>query len=216
MKRRTKRDLTIFFGAIAIIIGVAFANSQLSRQGMAEEFNALREKLEAERIEKGDLILEFKHMRATKGSLRKGGTFTEELLAKNGQEVNIIGYQVPQSEFRNVTNFLLLPIPLECYFCSMPPPKDVVYVELSDGETTSIYQDPVILNGILKINQGPDQKFFYQILDAKMGGSLDGGPLTKKRLQLQHMIGGSEHPDADDGLLDPSDAKRVVDPSGTE
>ncbi|MFP6583378.1 MAG: DUF3299 domain-containing protein [Candidatus Hydrogenedentota bacterium] len=209
MKRRTKRDLTIFFGAIVIIVVVALLNGQLSRQGMAQEFEALLLTLEAERIEKGDIVLEWKHMRKTKGSLRKGGTFCEHLLEKDGIHVNLIGFQVAQAQFRNITNFLMLPIPLECYFCSMPPPRDVMFIQMAEGETTWIHNEPVILNGTLQVNQGPGQKFFYQIIDARMGVSLDGGPLTKKRLQLQHMIGGSEHPDAEEGLIDASDAERV-------
>lgn len=216
MKRRTKRDLTIFFGAIAIIVVVALLNGQLSRKGMAEEYEALLLVLEAEGIEKGDVVLEWKHMRKTKGSLRRGGTFCEHLLEKNGTQVSIFGFQVAQAQFRDVTNFLMLPIPLECYFCSMPPPRDVMFIQLAEGETTSIFNEPVILTGTLQVNEGPDQKFFYQIVDASMGAPLDGGLLTKKRLQLQHMIGGSEHPDAEDGLIDASDAERVSEPANQE
>ena len=154
-------------------------------------------------------------MRETKGSLRKGGRFSEDLLARDGDVINLIGFMVPQEEFRDVNEFLLLPIPLECYFCSMPPPKDVMFVEMKEGETTHIYSEPVILNGRITVNQGPDQKFFYQLDEVELGG-LDGGELTKKRLKLEHMVGGTKHPDEDDSLLAPSKSRRVTDPGKTD
>ena len=215
MKRRTKRDLTIFIGALIIIVSVALMNGQLSRRGMAIEFEKLREALEASEMEKGDLLLEWRLMRETTGSLRSGGTFSEELLARDGDVVNLIGFMVPQEQFRDVTEFLLLPIPLECYFCSMPPPRDVMLVQMAEGESTSIYLEPVILNGLITVNQGPDQKFFYKMTEVTLG-ALDGGELTKKRLQLQHMLGGSEHPDDKSDLIEPSSAPRVSEPGETD
>jgi len=217
MKRRTKRDLTIFFGALIIIIAVAAMNTQVGRLGMREDFEKQLLALESRQLEKGDLILEWKYMRKTKGTLRKGGRFAEEVLAHDGDVINLIGYMVPQAEFRNVTEFLLLPIPLECYFCSMPPPRDVMLIQLEKGETTHIYEDPVILSGRLNVNQGPDQKFFYK-MDHVMLEGLDGIELKRKRLELQHMLGGEKHPDADadDGMLEPSGSRRVSDPSETD
>ncbi|MFP6617310.1 MAG: hypothetical protein VCB26_12965, partial [Candidatus Hydrogenedentota bacterium] len=75
MKRRTKRDLTIFFGALIIIIAVAAMNTQVGRLGMREDFEKQLLALESRQLEKGDLILEWKYMRKTKGTLRKGGRF---------------------------------------------------------------------------------------------------------------------------------------------
>lgn len=215
MKRRTKRDLSIFFGALVVIGMLAGLNTQFGRVGMRAEFEKLLLELEAKELEKGDLILEWKHIRKTKGSLKRGGKYADEVLARDGDVTNIIGFMVPQEEFRNVTEFLLLPIPLECYFCSMPPTRDVMLVKMAPGETTSIYIEPVILNGRLKVNQGPDQKFFYEMDHVTLGG-LDGGELTKKRLQLQHMMGGEEHPDDKPDMLAPSVAPRVVSPDETD
>lgn len=214
MKKRTKRDLSIFFGAISLILSVVFVNSQMGRAGNRAQFEELLLTLQQQRIDKGDLILEWKHMRETKGKPRTGGTFSEDLLAYDGKEINIVGFQTPEAEFRDVKEFLMLPIPLECYFCSMPPPKDVMLIRLREGETTRIFIEPVIVGGILKVNQGPDQKFFYELTEARMGGSLDGGPLTKKRLELQHMLGGDLHPDEE--LLEPTQEPRLVDPGKTD
>jgi hypothetical protein len=90
-------------------------------------------------------------------------------------------------------------------------------IQMEEGETTHIFEDPVILNGRLRVNQGPDQKFFYQMDHVTLKG-LDGVELKRKRLELQHMLGGAKHPDAnkDDGLLAPSTSRRVSDPADTD
>lgn len=188
MKRRTKRDLIIFGGVIAILILVALLNSQLRRKGLAEEMEALRSGLEAKRQEEGLELLSWSYIKKTKGSLRSGGKYDEILLAYDGLQVNLMGFQVPQEQFRNVDEFLLLPIPIECYFCAMPPSRDVVLVQMAKGVTTDIFGEPILLNGTLKIHEGPEVKFFYSIENAKVGPGEMGGELVRRRLELQHML----------------------------
>lgn len=196
MKRRTKRDLTIFVAILVVIGGVVFANTQLGRQGLAEDFENLREQLEQARVNSGVPVLQWNLVRTTKGSLRGGGKFTPELMEMNGQEVFIIGFMVPQEQFMKVTDFLLLPIPIECYFCAIPPSRDVLYVKLREGETAEIYMEPVVIRGRLTLNQGPGVKFFYTLEEATLDSALDGGELTKKRMNLQHIVPDHE-PDKD-------------------
>jgi hypothetical protein len=74
MKRRTKRDLSVLVGALAIVGVVAFVNTQLGRSNLAQEFNELRKRLEEEN--QTENLLRFSEIRETKGSLRSGGTFT--------------------------------------------------------------------------------------------------------------------------------------------
>jgi len=198
MKRRTKRDLSIFTAILVVIGGVVFANGQLGRQGLAEDFENLREQLEQARVNSGVPVLPWKLVRTTKGTLRKGGKFTPELMERNGQEAFLIGFMVPEEQFLNVTEFLMLPIPLECYFCAMPPSRDVLYVKLRAGETADIANEPVLVRGTLKLNEGPGVKFFYTLEEATLEAALDGGELTKKRLQIQHMLPTHER---DDKLL---------------
>jgi hypothetical protein len=204
MKQRTKRDLGILVGAIAIIGITAFVNTQLRRGNLAEKYEALREKFETEQAATNSGFLKWEILRETKGKPKKGGKFTEELKEFDGQYVTMYGFQVPEDDFRDVTNFLLLPIPLECYYCSLPPPRDVMLVRMKPGVTTSIFNEPVLLNGIFKVNEGPKQKFFYELTDTTLE-ELDGGELTKKRIKLEHMLGGPKHPGGEpDNLLDPS------------
>ena len=201
MKRRTKRDILIFVGIVAVIGGIAFANAQLRRGNLAEQYERLRARLEAGRLEEGLNLLPWKLVRKTRGSLRKGGTYAEELLAYDSQPVHMIGFMVPLEKFRDVSKFLMLPIPIECYFCAMPPTRDILFVELREGETAQIYAEPVLILGDFVVHEGPEQKFFYSLRNATIEAAEDGGELTKRRLQLQHMIPNHE-PDPD-MLLEP-------------
>lgn len=196
MKRRTKRDLGVLVAVLLVIGGIAFGNSQLQRTGLAGDFEKLRERLEAQRIASGIELLKWNVIRTTTGNLRKGATFSPELEAYDGKEVFIIGFMVPEDTFRDVNHFLMLPIPLECYFCSMPPQRDVLLVNLKEGETANIMVEPVLIRGTLSLQRGPGIKFFYSLEDATFEAAEDGGALTKKRLQLQHMLPSHEKDDS--------------------
>lgn len=201
MKRRTKRDLGVLVGVMFLIGGVVFANTQLRRGNLAEKYEALRVSLESGHLEEGMNLLQWNVVRTTKGTLRGGGKYTEDLREYDAQPVHMIGFMVPLEEFRDVTQFLMLPIPIECYFCSMPPTRDVLFVQLQEGETAQIYSEPVLVLGNFTINQGPDQQFFYTLEDATIKAAEDSGELTRRKLELQHML--PNHERDPDMLLDP-------------
>ena len=201
MKRRTKRDLGVFIGAIAIIAAIAFLNTQMQRGDLAAKMESLRADLEQKRADEGMKILSWTDIRKTTGSLRKGGRYDQALLDIDGDIVNLMGFMVPQEQFRDVTEFLLLPIPLECYFCAMPPSRDVILIQLADGETTPIYEEPILVNGRLAVHQGPEIKFFYAIQNAIVGKADESGELTKRRMKLEHML--PQHDKDPSLLLDP-------------
>ena len=205
MKRRTKRDLGVLGGVLVLIAALAFGNSQLKRTGLAGEFEALREKLEAARIASGIELLKWNIVRETRGNLRNGAVFSEELEAYDGKEVFMIGFMVPEDTFRDVDHFLMLPIPLECYFCSMPPQRDVLLVNLREGETANIMVEPVLIRGTRTLQKGEGVKFFYSLENATFEAAEDGGALTKKRLQLQHMLPSHERDETQlfDGYSEP-------------
>ena len=188
MKKRTKRDIGIFFALIGLIGGVAFANAQFRRGDLAEKYERLREGLEAGHLQEGMNLLAWSLVRKTKGSLHRGGTFAADLFDYNEQPVHMIGFMVPLETFINVTEFMMLPIPIECYFCAMPPSRDVLYVQLQEGETAQIFAEPVLVLGTFKVHEGPEQKYFYSLEDATIKAAEDGGELTRRRQQLQHML----------------------------
>jgi len=204
MKQRTKRDLGILLGAIAIIGITALANTQLRRTDLAKKFEEMRKLVETAQAAENPNFLLWDHLRDTKGKLRKGGNFSDELKKFDGKRVGMYGFQVPAEDYRDVNDFLLLPIPLECYYCNMPPERDVLYVQLEPGLTTPIFNEPVLLEGDFTLNQGPDQKFFYELKNTTLV-KMEGNELTNKRINIQHMLGGDEHPgDKQDTMLPPS------------
>lgn len=188
MKKRTKRDIGLFLGVIALIGGVALANTQFRRGNLAEQYERLRAGLESGHLQEGMNLLPFSLLRKTRGSLNRGGTFAADLFDYNNQPAHMIGFMVPQETFIDVTDFMMLPIPIECYFCAMPPSRDVLYVQLQEGETAQIYDEPVLILGTFKIHEGPEQKYFYSLTDATIKAAEDGGELTRRRLKLQHML----------------------------
>ena len=201
MKKRTKRDIGIFFAFVALIGGVAFANAQFRRGDLAQKYERLREGLEAGHLQEGMNLLPWNLVRKTKGSLYRGGTFAAGLFDYNNQPTHMIGFMVPLETFIDVTEFMMLPIPIECYFCAMPPSRDVLYVQLEEGQAEQIYAEPVLVLGTFKIHEGPDQKYFYSLEDATIAAAEDAGELTRRRQKLQHML--PVHDRDPDLLLEP-------------
>lgn len=203
MRRRVKRDLTVLFGILVVLVVVAFANSQFERSNLANRMEQYRQRVESDRESGGLDLLSWNLLRKTTGSMREGPTFHEALLEMDGQHVDIVGFMVPLDEFRNVREFLLLPLPIVCYFCEEPPMRDVMVVQMAEGHATEIYQEPVLINGDLTLNQEPNTKFFYVISNAKMGPGKKGGSLTRKNIPQQHMMHGSQTPESE--LLPPTE-----------
>ncbi|MGC8738134.1 MAG: DUF3299 domain-containing protein [Candidatus Hydrogenedens sp.] len=188
MRFRAKRDLTIFVGVIFIISVVALMNNFFERSSLAERSEKWRQIVEKERQKKGINIISWKLLQKTKGNMRSGPTFDEELLPYDKQNIHIVGFMVPLNEFRNIKEFLLLPLPIECYFCQAPPMRDVVIVQMAENEKTNLYREPVLINGTLNLQKGKGVKFFYVITEAHIGPAKEGGSLTIKSVQPQHMM----------------------------
>ena len=190
MKKRAKRDLTLLVGAVAIIAAIGFFNGQLNRFSLINEMTAWRQIGEAEQIEAGLDLLPWELVRKTQGTLRKGGQYHPDLTRSDGELVNIVGFMQPLETFKDVTEFMVLPLPIECYFCEIPPAHDVMYVQMFEGETEQIWNQPVLIYGRFHLNEGPNAQFFYTIDEALLTSAIDGEDLTKRRIKLEHMIPG--------------------------
>ncbi|HOK08176.1 MAG TPA: DUF3299 domain-containing protein [Candidatus Hydrogenedens sp.] len=188
MRLRAKRDLTIFVGVIFIISTVALLNNFFYRSSLAGQMEKYRLAVEKDRKNKGIEILSWKILQKTKGNMRTGPTFDESLIPYDKQRIHIVGFMVPLNQFRKMKEFLLLPLPIECYFCQAPPMRDVIIVQMAENETTDLYKEPVLINGILNLQKGKGVKFFYIISDAQIGPAREGGSLTRKTVAPQHMM----------------------------
>ncbi len=211
MRLRAKRDLTIFVGVVFVISVVALTNNFLERSNLAERSEKWRQMVEKERKNKGIDIISWKILQKTKGNMRTGPTFDEALLKYDKQKVHIVGFMVPLNEFRNIKEFLLLPLPIECYFCQAPPMRDVIIVQMTEKETTNLYREPVLINGVLNLQKGKGVKFFYIISDARLGPAKEGGSLTVKTVQPQHMMHVQQAPQEQllEGIETPSPKEKM-------
>jgi hypothetical protein len=188
MRQRAKRDLIAIVGVIAILGVVIVVNYTYNIGALAEKKDKERRHWESERQNSGMEILKWHHMRATDGSLRKGPTFTEDLMAWNNKQVNLIGFMVPENEFREMKEFILLPLPIECYFCRRPPVHDVMMVQMEEGTSTMLYENPVLINGVLRLHEGANQKYFYSIEHAALAPAEEGARLERRYIEPEHMV----------------------------
>jgi len=203
LRRRAKRDLTVIVGIVVALGLVAFANYNFQRGDLAKRMNALRMEEELAQRQMGIPVMEWRHLTETRGSSRSGPTFLDELVERDGEHIYIVGFMVPLQQFRNMSEFILLPLPIECYFCRIPPISHVVLVQMAEDETANLYREPVLINGTLQLNEGAGTKFFYQINDARMGAS--SGKLTPYRPREEHMAPShTEEPELTPGFIPPT------------
>ncbi len=175
MRRRSIEMVTMVVGMVLVVAGGLFANYFFTKTGLAKHMDKWRRAIEEERRDAGFELMDWGLLRKTKGTMRSGATYAEELKPSDGQIINIIGFMVPLNQFRNVTEFLLLPLPIECYFCQRPPARDVLFVKMAEGERTNLFKEPVLMTGRFVLNPGKKVKYFYRIEDAYLGAGKKGG-----------------------------------------
>jgi len=177
VRRSTKRTIGLLTMIVLMLFMAVGLNYNFSRTDLAKKMDAKRREVEALRQQGGLEILGWDVIRKTTGWLATGATFPPELEALDGKNVNLVGFMQPLDQFHKMTEFLLLPLPIECYFCSIPPAKDVMLVTLEPGKTMDLMEDPMFLAGDIKLQRGASVKFFYTLENA----SIEVGDPNKKR-----------------------------------
>lgn len=188
MRRRVVRDLGTIAGIAVILAGVVGLNIYYRLGGLQAKYTAIRRSAEVATAKQGVELLDWELLQKTKGSLRSGPTFDKELVAraKEGRTANLMGFMTPIDQFRDVSHFMLLPMPIECYFCRMPPMRDVMLVRMAEGEVTNIMEEPVLVTGGLNLHEGPKQKFFYSMTNSGLRAGDTGKKLTVKTINEEH------------------------------
>lgn len=214
MRRKVKRDL-LFLPVIALVIaGIILVNGFYQRSGNAAYYDNLRRQAEATRTEAGLELMNWNLLRKTKGGYWTGPTFHEQLLPRNGEKVDIIGYMVPDNQFRNITEFLLLPLPIECYFCESPPMRDVVKVVMAEGKTADLVNEPMLINGDFTLYEGKKVDFFYSLENASIGPGTPGASLTKRDIKMEHVMESTMQNQDEEELLDPQNVDSMLPGTG--
>jgi len=173
---------------VVILCSLVFAKSQFERGSYKDNMEKWRRVAEAKREGGGLEILRWDLLKRTKGNLRIGAEFPSEVRALGGGPINIVGFMVPLRDYRKMTEFLLLPLPIQCYFCESPPARDVILVQMREGEKVDLYEEPVLINGALELSEGPGVKFFYRITDASWGPGKEDDTLHKKTPAVEHQV----------------------------
>lgn len=186
MRRRTVRDLGTIGGVLVILLVLVSANTYFGLEQRRDRAIKFRKAVEAAKTAEGVDLMDWELFQATKGTIRKGATYVDDLVKLDEMPVNLVGYMVPINQFRNVDNFMLLPMPLDCYFCEAPPMRDIIMVIMKPGETVDLAEEPVLIGGQLHLNEGKNQQFFYTIDYANLGPALTGEILTRKRISEEH------------------------------
>ncbi len=214
MKRRAKRDLLTLFAIVAVLAGIVGTNVYMRLDTLKEQFAKMRMAREASLEAKGVKLIYWDMLRETKGTRYTGPKFSQELLDMDGDPVNICGFMAAINQFRKVTEFMLLPVPMVCYFCESPPMRDIIKVELI--EPGDLVNEPIVVGGFLALHKEPKQPFFTTIGPAKWDEPVDVDALKAQLEELKksekevsedhkkHLIAGFEI------LLDPDSGEREL------
>ena len=184
LRRRKMRDLMTLVGIIVVLATIVGVNAYLRREGLRGQYEKIRAAFEAKHRSEGVALVDWKELHQVKGRRATGPTFPDTLKQKNGHLVNICGFMSPIQQFKNVTEFMLLPIPLTCYFCDAPPMRDIIKVRLQ--KPADMVNEPVLIGGRLELHEGPNQMFFYTIKDAKWNEAVKDEELTEKVTDQAH------------------------------
>lgn len=188
MRRRAVREIGIIAGIAVLLLGLVIVNEELGRTSNKDRMEKLRVRIEQGKGEDPNLV-RWSLLRETTGDVGQGPTFAPRLLPFRNKRVDLIGFMVGLKQFRHIREFLVLPVPIVCYFCQQPPMRDVMLVEMANGVAIPyLYKQPVLINGKLILNHGHNTKFFYVMKDAKLGAAVKGERLTEKFVPIQHTL----------------------------
>ena len=186
MRTRAKRDLITLLGVVLILAAVVGVNTYMRLDSLQDQYEKLRLQFEDKQKSQGNTLLEWRLLKETKGKFRSGPTFPDDLKLLDGEPVNICGFMSPIDQFRKVTEFMLLRLPLTCYFCDSPPMREVIEIHLA--QPADIVNEPVLIGGTLKLNKKGDL-FFYTVENAKWNEAVDMQDiksLTKQKTGQDH------------------------------
>lgn len=93
--------------------------------------------------------------------------FSDQIKELEGKEITIKGYIVPTEGYKSHTEFILSAFPYNmCFFCGGAGPETVMEVESLEG--VKFTADPIIMTGILRLNDSDINKLMYKIEEARI------------------------------------------------
>lgn len=95
-------------------------------------------------------------------------TFPQRLEQLHGCQVSITGFLQPLGEDLESRMFMLVEYPISCWYCEMPEPTGIVFVELPEGQTERWRPTLVKVVGQLRLNATDPEDFLFQIKNARI------------------------------------------------
>lgn len=87
-------------------------------------------------------------------------TFSEEVLALNGKEIELEGWMIPLDELRGENYFVLSALPFaNCFFCGGAGPETVI--EVFTEKKFKFTEDRIKVKGTLKLNADDPTQLMY-------------------------------------------------------
>ena len=71
----------------------------------------------------------------------------------DGQTVEMVGYMMPLSEVKNVTQFVLVPFLWGCCYGQPPAVNHIMVVNMPEGQTSNFYNDQVRVRGTFHVGE---------------------------------------------------------------
>ena len=114
--------------------------------------------------------IDFDMLRDTRLPRRPPPVFREDLAAKDGQRVRLVGFMSPYNSLRDMRNFMLMPSATGCFFCTPPSPREVAFVRMAPQDDPLPFESrPIEVTGDLRLwRDGSDDaahRMFLFVLD---------------------------------------------------
>lgn len=94
-------------------------------------------------------------------------TFSEEVLALNGKEIELEGWMIPLDELRGENYFVLSALPFaNCFFCGGAGPETVI--EVFTEEKVEFEVDRIKVKGKLRLNANDPMQLMYILNNAEI------------------------------------------------
>jgi hypothetical protein len=93
--------------------------------------------------------------------------FAAEVRALEGKVVELKGYIVPVEGFKSHKEFVFSAFPYNmCFFCGGAGPETVMEVKASEG--IKFTTEPIVIRGVLGLNDSDVNHLMYQLTDAEL------------------------------------------------
>lgn len=95
----------------------------------------------------------------------KGGNIPADVKGLAASKLRLHGYMIPMDQAENITQFALVPSLFSCCFGQPPQIQHTVVVNCPKGKAVNYYQDEIIVEGNLKVEEKKDDGFIVSIFE---------------------------------------------------